>query len=1682
MLLYRIHELWKQTRRSKRRDAGRTRRRFRLEELEARWVPSVSNEITALYSNGFTPTSLHLNGSATLAGTPGGTRLRLTDGGPNEIASAYDANPVNISNAFTTTFQFQFTPNGSLPLGEGFTFELQNDLGPETIGWSTSDYSALGTRYPTGQGPQVVVSFGTFNNNQNGWDGEEFSDNYTNLYLGKGPWFGDNTEIDIPKVNALGQPLIDFHSGHIFQATLQYIPPYGANLGQFNETIMDIITLSKWQHTYNNINLSNILQRVDVSGQFAYAGFTATTGSPNNWNQWGLAQGTQDILNWTWDAGSEIQSLPYSATFSLSGSQMTAGAVYDANGKLVRTLWQADNLPAGTYVASWDGMDQDGLALNAALNPGPYTFRVVENAATYSANLIANDTADPDDYNSSLSSTGMFGVAVDPMGTALYAGTSSYGAGDTAGGGGLKVFNGDGQVIEPITSTLITSATGTAVAIDSGYIYAAVTADGGQALLRANRSTGALVGFTDFENSARSNPDGSHSVNVWPDDNLLFINNGQYWSLRGIAVSDYTDPNHGSVWATDLANNLVHRYDKVTGDQIGIPIMVNHPTGIAIDDQTGDLWIAHGVSASGPADVLSVYDSNGNWVRDVTEASGLSDVWSLCLANGNLYVADNGAGHVLVETLSTSRTGLIDGGNPLVIGQPASFGHDDGLHNFWNLRGVAADSSGNIYTVQETVSSVGGAPGSQLEKWSPAGGPLWVKGGYEYQGGGGMYSRNDHNMLISPSLHKYELNRNNGTWTYIGSAVYQGYDSNKWSGSRSNAPATPPRFVGLGGTEFYTLAVSGNRIIFYRVDADGSLHPATIVSADGSNGLSDRDPWTWSDKLGNGVPQDNQIQDFNDPASLQFQAGVGGLQADSQGNLWFTWYNSLYKMPIQGTDSQGNPVYDWAKAVKVVNTLPGVSNATFVIGEDGIYLSFKDEDFGPESSESTYANYSIGGDNALEKFDLAGHPVWIIPLLGYSQDLDASPGGGVIIGSMVGSVIYQVTGDGQMIGYQFPLPLASHSSPDWLDSRGGALAVSRDPADGILDVFTEAIGSSGTDWYRIDDRTSNPILMGTAVAGKAVPLLATTSTHPPLPAAPALFSGDDSGAVGDNLTNVRQPRLTGTATPGTTIQIIVGGNVVGAATVASNGTYTATFASPLPDGTYSVSVQAVVGDLAGAVSSPLTLTIDGTPPAAPSVPALAPGDDSGAIGDGITNIRQAHLTGTAGPGATVQIVVAGAVAGSGTASSSGTYSVMFNNPPAEGAYSIQARAVDAAGNLSAFSAAFRLTIRTTAPPAPAAPTLLAADDSGTAGDGITNVNQPRLTGTATPGTTVQIVSGYAIVGWAQVGANGTYVVPFHGPLGDGVYPVTVRLVDAATNTSGLSPSLSLTILTAAPAAPAPALSPADDTGAPGDGMTAVRQPRLVGTTLPGAWVDLLDAHGNVLASATASATDGTVSIQLPAGVGGGPIALRFRVRDVAGNQGWPGPSFNLDIVTTPIDFDGSGHSDLGVFRPSTAQWLALPPSGNFTVSSFGAANLFDVPVPGDYDGTGHTEVAVFRPSTAQWFILGPNGARVVYFGATNLFDYPLEAPIGSLKKLGSAETIQIASASQSAEDHVAANPASSASTASPTPTPLAAPPPPAKPQRPVRRLPTRRGSEGVLSVALDQVGAEHARLTWKIYR
>jgi len=80
------------------------------------------------------------------------------------------------------------------------------------------------------------------------------------------------------------------------------------------------------------------------------------------------------------------------------------------------------------------------------------------------------------------------------------------------------------------------------------------------------------------------------------------------------------------------------------------------------------------------------------------------------------------------------------------------------------------------------------------------------------------------------------------------------------------------------------------------------------------------------------------------------------------------------------------------------------------------------------------------------------------------------------------------------------------------------------------------------------------------------------------------------------------------------------------------------------------------------------------------------------------------------------------------------------------------------------------------------------------------------------------------------------------------------------------------------------------------------------------------------------------------------------------------------------DWNGNGTTQLGLFRPSTGEWFldyraARKWNGcrkDRCITSFGTAA--DRPVSGDWDGTGTSKIGVFRPSTGEWFLdLNGNG-------------------------------------------------------------------------------------------------------------
>ena len=145
-----------------------------------------------------------------------------------------------------------------------------------------------------------------------------------------------------------------------------------------------------------------------------------------------------------------------------------------------------------------------------------------------------------------------------------------------------------------------------------------------------------------------------------------------------------------------------------------------------------------------------------------------------------------------------------------------------------------------------------------------------------------------------------------------------------------------------------------------------------------------------------------------------------------------------------------------------------------------------------------------------------------------------------------------------------------------------------------------------------------------------------------------------------------------------------------------------------------------------------------------------PGDNGlGSNSDRDTHDTTPVFTGTAEAGSLVRLYANGTEVGDVVANAmTGAWSIT-SSTLSDGAYTMTATATDAAGNTSLLSSGLSITIDTTPPATPAAPTLTAASDSFAAGtsfpgdnglgsnsDRDTNDTTPVFTGTAEAGSLV----------------------------------------------------------------------------------------------------------------------------------------------------------------------------------------------------------------------------------------------------------------------------------------------------------------------------------------------------------
>ncbi|MFL5347471.1 MAG: adventurous gliding motility protein AgmC [Hyalangium sp.] len=337
--------------------------------------------------------------------------------------------------------------------------------------------------------------------------------------------------------------------------------------------------------------------------------------------------------------------------------------------------------------------------------------------------------------------------------------------------------------------------------------------------------------------------------------------------------------------------------------------------------------------------------------------------------------------------------------------------------------------------------------------------------------------------------------------------------------------------------------------------------------------------------------------------------------------------------------------------------------------------------------------------------------------------------------------------------------------------------------DGVT-VGTSTADSSGnwsfTPTTPLADGSHTVSATATDAAGNTSPSSATNTftVDTSLPSAPVVLTPADGSRTNDTT-----PAYTGTAEAGSTVTVIVDGSAVGTTTAAANGSWSLTPATPLTEGSHTVSATAT--DAAGNTSpssATNTFTVDLTPPAAPVVSTPANG--------AIISDNTPTYTGTAEAGSTVTVIVDGTAVGTTMADSSGNWSFTPITGLSNGSHTVKATATDVAGNTSPESNTNTFTVDATVPTTPVI--------TGPADNTVTSDNTPTFTGTADPNTTVTVILNGNPVGTATVDTTGHWTFTPATPLPDGPYTLTATSTSAAGNVSPASSPVHFTVDTAVP--------------------------------------------------------------------------------------------------------------------------------------------------------------------------------------------------------------------------------------------------------------------------------------------
>ena len=449
----------------------------------------------------------------------------------------------------------------------------------------------------------------------------------------------------------------------------------------------------------------------------------------------------------------------------------------------------------------------------------------------------------------------------------------------------------------------------------------------------------------------------------------------------------------------------------------------------------------------------------------------------------------------------------------------------------------------------------------------------------------------------------------------------------------------------------------------------------------------------------------------------------------------------------------------------------------------------------------------------------------------------------------------------------------------------------------------------------------------------------------------------------------------------------------------------------------------------GSESGAFSLTLDTTPPPAPSAPDLLASSDSGASdSDNVTGVNPPAFGGTAESNSIIRIFANTELVGQGVTGSDATNGMLGDDlgawevtiePLADGTYTMTAEAEDLAGNLSPLSAAMAPGLTLDTPDGggmPQRPTLdlLDAFDTGRSDkDNITKLTTLDFRVSAEAGSTVLVKDGNTVID--------TFVMPADAftirtlVLAEGPHPMSTESADLAGNTSHQSEELHVTVDTTPPTVPpAPDLQSSSDTGGVSiDNITTIHTPTFEGTGEANALVRLYAA--GALSGQGVITSYGVYQVSTsPFDDGVYPVTATYE--DLAGNLSEPSEALKVTIARLSLNLPGMttgpAVSDVTI-NLATGTITGYPgvPGGVIGVIGIPVINLDINSLGLDVMGTPWDDNLGYYPSGSESGTLLNNSTGQAFIFASAALDFTIDSLAGNdtVTTFGTAssDTIQV---------------------------------------------------------------------------